>query len=74
VTYPFDRAFGPAGILVEAVLDGVPAELRSGHFLGGVVDFTGAQRPVRSRECLNHYSLYVSGPAPDLALQLGLRP
>ena len=38
----FNRAFGLAGVLVEAVLDGVPGKRRLGEFLGGLVDFAGS--------------------------------
>ena len=38
----FNRAFGLAGVLVEAVLDGVPGNRHSDEFLGGLMDFVGS--------------------------------
>jgi hypothetical protein len=37
----FDRAVGSAGVLVQAVLDGVPAKRFSGQLLSRGVDLTG---------------------------------
>jgi hypothetical protein len=71
---PADRAIGPAGILVQAILDGVPGEGHFGKFLGGLVDLAGPQWPLGSREYSNHRLLNGAGPSPDLALRLGFRP
>ncbi len=38
VADPFDRALGPAGVLVQAVLDGIPGKRRSGQLLGSRMD------------------------------------
>ena len=69
----FVRAARSAGVVVQAVLDGVPGKRRAGEFLGGRMDLAGPKRPIRGREYPDHCLLNSAGPAPDFALKLGLR-
>lgn len=46
---------------------------RSGEFLGGLVDFAGADRSVGFRECPKNHRLDGPGPRTDSSMRLGLR-
>ena len=69
----FVRAARSAGVVVQAVLDGVPGQRRAGEFFGGRMDLACPKRPIRGREYPDHCLLNSAGPAPDFALKLGLR-
>ncbi len=70
VADPFDRAAGSAGVLMQAVFDGVPGERRSDLFLSGLVDFACSQRPLSRRKHADHCFLNSAGSPSELALRL----
>jgi hypothetical protein len=60
-----DRTVGSAGVLVQAVLDGVPREPYPGEALSGRVNLTRPERPLSTRERLDHCFMNSAGARPD---------
>jgi hypothetical protein len=74
MTDSLHRAVGPPGVLVQAVLDSVPAERHSDQFLGGGVDLARSERPISSHEHADYGILNSARAGPQLALRLRSRP